>query len=43
MGALAKVYEVKEGWYIKVCDTHEESVDFDLNRCFFPFDLSKIC
>ena len=40
--SIAKVYELKEGRYIKVCDAHEESVDFDLNECFFTFDFSKI-
>jgi Uma2 family endonuclease len=40
--SIAKVYELKEGRYIKLCDAHEESVDFDLNDCAFTFDFSKI-
>jgi len=40
--SIAKVYELKEGRYIKVCDAHEESVDLDLNVCAFTFDFSKI-
>lgn len=39
---IAKVYRLKEGRYIKVCDAHEESVDFDLNECAFTFDFFKI-
>ena len=40
--SIAKVYELKEGRYIKVCDVHEESVDFELDECSFTFDFSKI-
>jgi len=40
--SIAKVYELKEGRYIKLCDAHEESVDFELNDCAFTFDFSKI-
>ncbi len=40
--SIAKVYEFKEGRYIKVCDAHEECVDFELNDCAFTFDFSKI-
>ncbi len=40
--SIVKIYELKEGRYIKVCDAHEESVDFDLNECSFTFDFSKI-
>ena len=40
--SIAKVYELKEGRYIKLCDAYEESVDFDLNDCAFIFDFSKI-
>ena len=40
--SIAKVYELKEGRYIKVCDAHEESVNFDLKECSFTFDFSKI-
>ena len=39
---IAKVYKLKEGKYIKVCDAHEENVDFDLNDCTFTFEFSKI-
>ena len=39
---IAKVYRLKEGRYIKVCDAHEESVDFNLDVCAFTFDFSKI-
>ncbi len=40
--SIAKVYELKEGRYIKLCDAHEESVDFELDECSFTFDFSKI-
>ena len=40
--SIAKVYELKEGRYIKVCDAHEERVDFELNECKFTFDFEKI-
>lgn len=40
--SIAKVYILKEGRYIKVCDAHEERVDFDLEGCAFTFDFSKI-
>ncbi|PHS41015.1 MAG: hypothetical protein COB07_03205 [Sulfurovum sp.] len=39
---IAKVYRLKEGRYIKVCDAYEDSVDFDLKECAFTFDFSKI-
>jgi len=40
--SIAKVYELKEGRYIKVCDAYEKYVDFDLGDCAFTFDFSKI-
>ena len=40
--SIAKVYALKEGRYIKVCDAYEESVDFDLKECAFTFDFAKI-
>lgn len=40
--SIAKVYELKEGRYVKVCDAHEESVEFVLETCAFTFDFSKI-
>ena len=40
--SIAKVYRLKEGRYIKVCDAYEDSVDFDLNECSFTFDFAKI-
>ena len=39
---IAKVYRLQDGRYIKVCDAHEESVDFDLDDCSFSFYFSKI-
>lgn len=39
---IAKVYRLKDGKYIKVCDAYDECVDFDLNACAFTFDFSKI-
>lgn len=40
--AIAKVYRLLEGRYVKVCDAHEEQVDFDLRDCAFTFDFGKI-
>ena len=40
--SIAKVYHLKEGIYIKLCDAHEERVDFHLKECEFTFDFSKI-
>ena len=40
--SMAKVYELKEGRYIKVCDAQDDSVDFSLNECKFSFDFGKI-
>jgi Uma2 family endonuclease len=39
---IAKVYRLKEGRYIKVCDAHEEQIDFDLRECVISFDFGKI-
>lgn len=39
---IAKVYELKEGRYIKMADVIEESLDFDLGFCSFTFDFSRI-
>ena len=39
---IAKVYRLKEGHYVKVCDAHGEQIDFDLGRCAFSFDFGKI-
>ena len=41
---IAKVYELKEGRYIKVCDAHEESVSFKIKECddTVTFNFSKI-
>ena len=40
---VAKVYTLNaNGAYMKVTDTHKESVDFDLDECSFSFDFSKI-
>ncbi len=41
---IAKVYELKEGRYIKVCDASDESVEFRVKECdkTLEFDFSKI-
>jgi len=41
---VAKVYHLKEGRYIKVCDASDESVTFTLKECDskITFDFSKI-
>lgn len=41
---IAKVYELKEGRYVKVCDAHEESVVFKIKECddTVTFNFSKI-
>ena len=41
---LAKVYELKDGRYIKVCDASDESVEFHIKECNkeISFDFSKI-
>lgn len=40
--SIAKVYELKEGKYIKLCDAYEDSVEFALETCAFVFDFAKI-
>ena len=40
--SIAKVYKLKDGKYIKLCDAYEDSVDFTLNECAFTFDFSKV-
>ncbi len=39
---IAKVYELKDGRYVKVCDATNEKVKFDLGKCSFEFDFSLI-
>ena len=39
---IAKIYKLKEGRYIKICDAHEEHIDFDLGACALSFDFGKI-
>ena len=42
---IAKVYELKDGRYIKVCDASDEKVKFVINSCenqTMHFDFSKI-
>lgn len=41
---IAKVYKLKDGKYIKVCDATDEIVEFDLKECkeIKEFDFSKI-
>ncbi len=41
---VAKVYELKEGRYIKMCDASDEIVKFNIKECNTPleFDFSKI-
>lgn len=40
---IAKVYTLNSlGNYIKVTDTHTETIAFTLDRCSFSFDFSKI-
>jgi len=41
---IAKVYELKDGKYIKVCDASDETVKFDIKECSgeMEFDFSKI-
>ena len=39
---IAKIYELKDGKYIKLCDAYEDCVDFDLGACAFTFDFTKI-
>jgi len=39
---IAKVYELKEGRYIKVADVSDETIHFQLEQCSFDFDFGKI-
>lgn len=39
---LAKVYELREGKYIKMVDATTETATFNLIECSFTFDFSKI-
>ena len=39
---VAKIYQIHEGRYIKLCDVADESVDFDLGECSIHFDFSLI-
>jgi len=41
---VAKVYALKEGRYIKVCDASDETVTFEIKECGkdIAFDFSKI-
>jgi len=41
---MAKVYELKSGKYIKICDATDEIVNFDIKECDtkIAFDFSKI-
>lgn len=39
---IAKVYELKDGRYIKIVDATDESVEFDLKKCRIKFDFARI-
>ncbi len=39
---VAKVFELKEGKFIKMLDATDEHVKFDLKKCRLKFDFSKI-
>ncbi|NWF65852.1 MAG: Uma2 family endonuclease [Campylobacterales bacterium] len=39
---VAKVYKLQNGKYIKVCDTVDERVKFEIDECEVEFDFSKI-
>lgn len=41
---IAKVYELKEGKYIKMCDASDEVVNFEIENCniTIEFDFAKI-
>ena len=39
---VAKIYQIHDGRYIKLCDVADESVDFDLGECRIHFDFSLI-
>lgn len=39
---IAKVYELKEGRYVKKGDFERENLVFELSKCGIDFDFSKI-
>ena len=39
---MAKLYQLKEGRYLKVGDFSDESYEFELKKCKIDFDFSKI-
>ncbi len=39
---IAKVFQLKEGKYVKVGDFSKEKIKFDLEKCVIDFDFSKI-
>ena len=39
---IAKVYQLKNGKYIKAIDAHNEKFEFKLKECTFEFDFFKI-
>ena len=40
--SIAKIYTLHNGKYIKVCDAHNDVVDFELAECSFTFDFGMI-
>ena len=40
--SIAKIYTLHNGKYIKVQDASNELIDFDLGKCKFQFDFSKL-
>lgn len=40
--SVAKIYELKDKKFIKLCDVTDESVEFKIKECSFNFDFSKI-
>ena len=39
---VAKVFELKEGKFIKMLDATDEHIEFDLKKCRVVFDFAKI-
>lgn len=39
---VAKIFYLKDGKYIKLLDTDSQEVEFELSRCRFKFDFSKV-
>ncbi|RUM64954.1 MAG: Uma2 family endonuclease [Sulfurospirillum sp.] len=39
---VAKVYELKEGRYIKLLDATDETIAFDLGKCRIEIDFSRL-